>query len=72
MYELLIRLDALHDKKDTRVAFAAHSQGTQGSPPPRSCTRMTKPVNPSDYRHSDRRYAGYMRRTSRHTSGRRR
>ena len=28
VYELLIRLDALHDKKDTRVVFAAHSQGT--------------------------------------------
>ena len=28
VYELLIRLDALHEKKDTRVVFAAHSQGT--------------------------------------------
>ena len=28
VYELLIRLNALHEKKDTRVVFAAHSQGT--------------------------------------------
>lgn len=28
VYELLVRLDTLHKEKDTRVVFAAHSQGT--------------------------------------------